>query len=73
MFVYILFVAYKGQDCRVFGFDYINMNVVVTGGLLPNFVGNDECIDATFLLDNKIFVVDEVFLQYIEEDEEFLV
>ncbi len=47
--------------------------MVATGGLLPNFIGNGECIDMIFLLDDEIFVIDEVFLQYIEEDGEFLV
>ncbi len=47
--------------------------MVVIGSLLPNFVGNDECIDVIFLLGDEIFVVDEAFLQYIEEDGEFLI
>ncbi len=72
-FICVLFVAYKGQDCRAFGFGCIDMSVVVMGGLLPNFVGNDECTDAIFLLGDEIFVVDEAFLQYMEEDDEFLV
>ncbi len=41
--------------------------------LLPNFVDNDEYIDTIFLLGDEIFVVDEAFLQYIEEDGKFLV
>ncbi len=49
------------------------MNMVVMDNLLPNFVGNDEYIDAIFLLDDEIFVIDEVFLQYMEEGGEFLV
>ncbi len=73
LFICILFVICEGQDCRAFGFGYMGMNMVVMGGLLPNFVGNDECIDAIFLLDDEIFVVDEAFLQYIEEGGEFLV
>ncbi len=36
--------------------------MVVMDSLLPNFVGNDECIDMIFLLDDEIFVIDEVFL-----------
>ncbi len=51
----------------------MDMNVVVTGGLLPNFVGNDEYIDIVFLLDDEIFVVDEAFFQYMEEGGKFLV
>ncbi len=72
-FICVLFVAYEGQDCRVFGFGYMGMNVVVMDSLLPNFVGNSECIDTIFLLDDEIFVVDEAFLQYMEENSEFLV
>ncbi len=49
------------------------MNIVVIDGLLPNFVGNDEYIDAIFLLDDEIFVVDEAFLQYMEENDEFFI
>ncbi len=49
------------------------MSMVVIGDLLPNFVGNNEYIDAIFLLGDEIFVVDEAFLQYIEEGDEFLV
>ncbi len=51
----------------------MDMNVVVIGGLLPNFIDNDEYIDVIFLLDDEIFVVDEAFFQYIEEGNEFLV
>ncbi len=51
----------------------MDMNVVVIGDLLPNFVGNDEYIDAIFLLDDEIFIVDEAFLQYIKENDEFLI
>ncbi len=47
--------------------------MVVMDGLLPNFIGNDEYIDAIFLLDDEIFVVDEAFLQYMEESDEFLI
>ncbi len=61
-FIYILFIVYKDQDCRTFGFGCIDMNVIVINNLLPNFVGNNEHIDAIFLLGDKIFVVDEVFL-----------
>ncbi len=61
LFTCVLFVAYEGQNCRVFGFGYMDMNMVVIGGLLPNFVGNNECIDVIFLLDDEIFVVDEAF------------
>ncbi len=49
------------------------MNVIIMGDLLSNFVGNDEYIDAIFLLDDEIFVIDEAFLQYMEKDGEFLV
>ncbi len=73
LFICVLFVACEGQDCRAFRFGCIDMYVVITGNLLPNFVGNSERIDAIFLLDDEIFVVDEVFLQYIEEGDEFLV
>ncbi len=73
LFICILFVAYEGQDCRAFEFDCIDMNVVITGNLLPNFVGNGEHTDTIFLLDDEIFVVDEAFFQYIEEGGEFLV
>ncbi len=59
-FICILFVIYEGQDCRIFGFGCIDMNMVVIGGLLPNFVGSGECIDTIFLLGDEIFVVDEV-------------
>ncbi len=72
-FICVLFVVYEGQNCQVFGFDCIGMSMVVIGGLLPNFVGNNEYIDAIFLLDDEIFVIDEAFLQYIEEGDEFLV
>ncbi len=72
-FICILFVAYKNQDCQAFGFGCIDMNVVVTDNLLPNFVGNGECTDTIFLLNDEIFVVDEAFLQYMEEGDEFLV
>ncbi len=51
----------------------MDMNMVVMGDLLPNFVGNGEYIDVIFLLDDEIFVVDEVFFQYIEEGNKFLV
>ncbi len=73
LFICILFVVYKGQDCRAFRFGCIDMNMVVIDDLLPNFVGNGEYIDIIFLLDDEIFVVDEVFLQYMEEGNEFLV
>ncbi len=73
LFICVLFVACKGQDCRAFGFGCMGMNVVVMGGLLSNFVGNGEHIDTIFLLDDEIFVVDEAFLQYMEEGDEFLV
>ncbi len=73
LFICILFVVYESQDCRTFRFGYMDINVVITGNLLPNFVGNDEHIDAIFLLDNEIFVIDKAFLQYMEEDGEFLV
>ncbi len=72
-FICILFVTYKGQDCRAFRFGCMDMNVIAMDSLLPNFVGNDECIDAIFLLDDEILVVDKAFLQYMEEDGEFLV
>ncbi len=72
-FICVLFVTYKGQDCRAFGFDCMDMSVVVTDDLLPNFVGNDKHTDTIFLLNDEIFVVDEAFLQYIEEGGEFLV
>ncbi len=72
-FICVLFVACEGQDCRTFGFGCTGMSVVVTGGLLPNFVGSGEHIDAIFLLGDEIFVVDEAFLQYMEEGGEFLV
>ncbi len=49
------------------------MSMIVIGGLLPNFVGNGERIDVIFLLDDEIFVIDEAFLQYMEEGGEFLV
>ncbi len=49
------------------------MNIVITGGLLPNFVDNNEHIDMIFLLNDEIFVVDEIFLQYMKEGGEFLV
>ncbi len=62
LFICILFIVCEGQDCRTFRFDYIDMNMVVMDSLLPNFVGNDECIDMIFLLDDEIFVIDEVFL-----------
>ncbi len=71
--VCILFVAYEGQDCRTFRFDYIDMNIVIIDNLLPNFVDNDEYTDTIFLLGNEIFVVDKTFLQYMEEDGKFLV
>ncbi len=61
LFIYILFVIYEGYDCRIFGFDCIDMNMIVIDGLLSNFVGNDECIDTIFLLSDEIFVIDEVF------------
>ncbi len=73
LFICILFVTYKNQDCQTFGFDCMDMNMVVIDNLLPNFIDNDEHIDTIFLLDNKIFVVDEAFLQYIKEGDEFLV
>ncbi len=73
LFICILFVICDGQNGRTFRFGYIDMSVVVTDDLLPNFVGNNEYIDTIFLLDNEIFVVDEAFLQYIEEGDEFLV
>ncbi len=72
-FICVLFVACEDQNCRAFGFDCIGMSVVVTDGLLPNFIGNGEHTDAIFLLDDEIFVVDEAFLQYMEESGEFLV
>ncbi len=72
-FICVLFVVYEDQNYRVFGFGCMDMNMVVIGSLLPNFVGNGEYIDAIFLLDDEIFVVDEAFLQYMEEDGEFLV
>ncbi len=72
-FICILFVTYEGQNCRTFGFGCMGMNVVVIDSLLPNFVGNNEYIDTIFLLDNEIFVIDEAFLQYMEEDGEFLI
>ncbi len=71
--VCVLFVAYEGQNCRAFGFGYIDMNVIVMDDLLSKFVGSNECIDAIFLLGDEIFVVDEAFLQYMEEGGEFLV
>ncbi len=73
LFVCILFVIYEGQDCRTFRFGCIDMSMVVMNGLLPNFVGSGECIDAIFLLDDEIFVIDEAFFQYMEEGGEFLV
>ncbi len=73
LFICILFVTYEGQNCQAFGFGCIDMNVVVMGSLLSNFVGNGECIDVIFLLDDEIFVVDEAFLQYMKEGGEFLV
>ncbi len=72
-FICVLFVVYEDQDCRAFGFGCMGMSMVATGGLLSNFVGNNEHIDTIFLLDNEIFVVDEAFLQYMEEGDEFLV
>ncbi len=72
-FIRVLFVACEGQDCRTFRFGCVGMSVVVTGGLLPNFVSNSERTDAIFLLGDEIFVVDEAFLQYMEEGGEFLV
>ncbi len=72
-FICILFVTYEGQDCRAFRFSCIDMNMIATNDLLSNFVSNNECINAIFLLDDEIFVIDEAFLQYIEEDDEFLV
>ncbi len=72
-FIRILFVTCEGQNCQAFRFGCMDMNVVATGDLLPNFVGNDEHTDAIFLLGDEIFVVDEAFLQYIEEGDEFLV
>ncbi len=72
-FICVLFVTYEGQDYRTFRFGCMDMNVVTMGGLLPNFVDNDEHIDTIFLLDDEIFVVDEAFLQYMEEGGEFLV
>ncbi len=39
----------------------MDMNVVVTDSLLPNFIGSDEYIDTIFLLDDEIFVIDEAF------------
>ncbi len=60
-FICVLFVACEGQDCRAFGFGCIDMSMVAMDSLLPNFVGNDEYIDAIFLLDDEIFVVDEAF------------
>ncbi len=47
-FICILLVVYEGQDCRIFGFGYMDMSMVVIDGLLPNFVGNDEYIDTIF-------------------------
>ncbi len=73
LFICVLFIAYEGQDCRAFRFGCMDMNMVVIGSLLPNFVSSGECIDMIFLLDDEIFVVDEVFLQYIEEGGEFLI
>ncbi len=72
-FICILFITYKGQNCRIFRFGYIDINMVVIDDLLPNFVGNDEYTDTIFLLGDKIFVVDETFLQYMEKGGEFLV
>ncbi len=62
LFICILFVICESQDCWVFRFDYIDMNMVVIDSLLPNFVGNDEYIDAIFLLGDEIFIVDKTFL-----------
>ncbi len=62
LFICILFVVYEGQDYRTFRFGYIDMNVVVMDNLLSNFVGNGEYVDTIFLLDDEIFVVDEIFL-----------
>ncbi len=73
LFICVLFVIYKNQNYRIFEFGYMNMNMVVMDDLLPNFVDNNEYIDAIFLLDDEIFVVDKAFLQYIKEDDEFLV
>ncbi len=61
-FIRVLFVAYKGQDCRAFRFGCMGMNMIATDGLLPNFVSSNEHIDAIFLLGDEIFVVDEAFL-----------
>ncbi len=72
-FICILFVTYESQDYLAFGFGCMDISVVVTDSLLPNFVGNSECIDTIFLLGDEIFVVDEAFLQYMEENGEFLV
>ncbi len=72
-FIYILFVTYKNQNCQTFRFDYIDMNMIIIGNLLPNFVSNDEYINTIFLLDDKIFVINEAFFQYMEENGEFLI
>ncbi len=60
-FICVLLVIYEGQDYRTFRFGYMDMNIIVIDSLLPNFIDNDEYIDVIFLLDNEIFVVDEVF------------
>ncbi len=73
LFICVLFIICEGQNYRTFGFDCIGMNMIVMDDLLPNFVSSDEYIDAIFLLGDEIFVINEAFLQYIKENDEFLV
>ncbi len=72
LFICILLIIYENQGCRTFRFGHMDMSMVIIDSLLPNFVDSNECIDAIFLLDDEVFVV-EAFLQYIKEDDEFLV